>query len=217
MTPEETGERIQSGAVRCKALPPRGTGTALPRAARGQQHSSRAQAAGSRRGSPPCGPRAHAPRLSAALSLRAGAWYFYPYGLRTLYPAVVSWWAAKGSGRQHEVWESRDSSPHFQVRNFGSGRRSLPQPVVVVSTRTPDTQLKRCCPSWNTASPPSLCHSECTYLGAVCLTMTQNCPRVSCHPERHREQKEKESDKSSCLLCSFQHNFTDNLLSTFYE
>lgn len=47
--------------------------------------------------------------------LTYGAWYFYPYGLRTLYPAVVSWWAAKGSGRQHEVWESRDSSPHFQA------------------------------------------------------------------------------------------------------
>ncbi|XP_006914788.1 SUN domain-containing protein 2 [Pteropus alecto] len=48
-------------------------------------------------------------------SLTYGAWYFYPYGLQTFYPAVVSWWAAKGSGRQHEAWESRDSSPHFQA------------------------------------------------------------------------------------------------------
>ncbi|XP_036108315.1 SUN domain-containing protein 2 isoform X4 [Molossus molossus] len=47
--------------------------------------------------------------------LTYGAWYFYPYGLQTLHPAVVSWWAARGSGQQHEVWESRDSSPHLQA------------------------------------------------------------------------------------------------------
>lgn len=94
--------------------------------------------------SPPSRPRAHIPRLSATLSPCAGAWYFYPYGLQTFYPAVVSWWAARGSGRQH-VWESRDSSPHFQVRHFGSGRRSLPQPVFAVSssTRTPVTHSQR--------------------------------------------------------------------------
>ncbi|XP_045408802.1 SUN domain-containing protein 2 isoform X2 [Lemur catta] len=46
--------------------------------------------------------------------LTYGAWYFYPYGLQTLHPAVVSWWAAKDSRRQHEGWDSRDS-PHFQA------------------------------------------------------------------------------------------------------
>uniref|UniRef100_A0A8B9WA96 Sad1 and UNC84 domain containing 2 n=1 Tax=Bos mutus grunniens TaxID=30521 RepID=A0A8B9WA96_BOSMU len=47
--------------------------------------------------------------------LTYGAWYFYPFGLQTLHPAVVSWWASKGSIGQREVWESRDSSPHFQA------------------------------------------------------------------------------------------------------
>nr|XP_003419806.1 SUN domain-containing protein 2 [Loxodonta africana] len=47
--------------------------------------------------------------------LTYGAWYFYPYGLQTFQPAVVSWWAAKGHSRQHEVWEPRDSSSHFQA------------------------------------------------------------------------------------------------------
>nr|XP_055184751.1 SUN domain-containing protein 2 isoform X4 [Nyctereutes procyonoides] len=46
--------------------------------------------------------------------LTYGAWYFYPYGLQTFHPALVSWWAAKGSSRQHDVWESRDAS-HFQT------------------------------------------------------------------------------------------------------
>nr|XP_012597196.1 SUN domain-containing protein 2 [Microcebus murinus] len=46
--------------------------------------------------------------------LTYGAWYFYPYGLQTLHPAVVSWWAAKDSRRQHEGWGSRDS-PHLQA------------------------------------------------------------------------------------------------------
>ncbi|XP_054438367.1 SUN domain-containing protein 2 isoform X2 [Pteronotus mesoamericanus] len=47
--------------------------------------------------------------------LTYGAWYFYPYGLHTLHPAVVSWWAARGGGRQQEVWASRDSSSHAQA------------------------------------------------------------------------------------------------------
>ncbi|XP_032122556.1 SUN domain-containing protein 2 [Sapajus apella] len=47
--------------------------------------------------------------------LTYGAWYFYPYGLQTFHPALVSWWAAKDSRREHEGWESRDSSPHFQA------------------------------------------------------------------------------------------------------
>ncbi|XP_055109245.2 SUN domain-containing protein 2 isoform X5 [Symphalangus syndactylus] len=47
--------------------------------------------------------------------LTYGAWYFYPYGLQTFHPALVSWWAAKDSRRQDEGWESRDSSPHFQA------------------------------------------------------------------------------------------------------
>jgi len=46
--------------------------------------------------------------------LTYGAWYFYPYGLQTFHPAVVSWWAAKSSGRQQDVCESRDLS-HFQA------------------------------------------------------------------------------------------------------
>ncbi|XP_054575514.1 SUN domain-containing protein 2 isoform X2 [Eptesicus fuscus] len=47
--------------------------------------------------------------------LTYGAWNFYPYGLHTVHPTLVSWWAARGSGQQHEVWEPRDSSPHFQA------------------------------------------------------------------------------------------------------
>uniref|UniRef100_A0A8C3X199 Sad1 and UNC84 domain containing 2 n=1 Tax=Catagonus wagneri TaxID=51154 RepID=A0A8C3X199_9CETA len=47
--------------------------------------------------------------------LTYGAWHFYPYGLRMFHPALVSWWASKGSSGQHEVWGSRDSSPHFQA------------------------------------------------------------------------------------------------------
>ncbi|XP_030104362.1 SUN domain-containing protein 2 isoform X1 [Mus musculus] len=47
--------------------------------------------------------------------LTYGAWHFYPLGLQTLQPAVVSWWAAKESRKQPEVWESRDASQHFQA------------------------------------------------------------------------------------------------------
>ncbi|XP_008531847.1 SUN domain-containing protein 2 isoform X3 [Equus przewalskii] len=47
--------------------------------------------------------------------LTYGAWYFYPYWLQTFHPAVVSWWAGKGNSQQHEVWESRESSPQFQA------------------------------------------------------------------------------------------------------
>ncbi|EHB02208.1 unc-84-like protein B [Heterocephalus glaber] len=46
--------------------------------------------------------------------LTYGAWYFYPFGLQTSHPAVVSWWAARDSRRQPEVWDSRDTTPHFQ-------------------------------------------------------------------------------------------------------
>ncbi|XP_074127849.1 SUN domain-containing protein 2 [Sminthopsis crassicaudata] len=48
-------------------------------------------------------------------SLAYGAWYFYPYGLQTFHPAMFSWWAAKGSSRREEVWESVDSTPYFQT------------------------------------------------------------------------------------------------------
>uniref|UniRef100_A0A8C5KJL6 Sad1 and UNC84 domain containing 2 n=1 Tax=Jaculus jaculus TaxID=51337 RepID=A0A8C5KJL6_JACJA len=47
--------------------------------------------------------------------LTYGAWYFFPFGLQTFHPAVVSWWALKEDRRQPEVWESRDTSPHFQA------------------------------------------------------------------------------------------------------
>ncbi|KAM6161942.1 SUN domain-containing protein 2 [Erethizon dorsatum] len=47
--------------------------------------------------------------------LTYGAWYFYPFGLQTLHPAVISWWAARDSSKQPEVWDSRDSAPHFQA------------------------------------------------------------------------------------------------------
>lgn len=46
--------------------------------------------------------------------LTYGAWYFYPYGLQTFHPAIVSWWEAKDASRQQGVWASRDS-PHFQA------------------------------------------------------------------------------------------------------
>lgn len=48
-------------------------------------------------------------------SLAYGAWYFYPYGLQTFHPAVLSWWAAKGSSRREEVWESGEATPYFQA------------------------------------------------------------------------------------------------------
>ncbi|XP_036615235.1 SUN domain-containing protein 2 isoform X2 [Trichosurus vulpecula] len=48
-------------------------------------------------------------------SLAYGAWYFYPYGLQTFHPAMLSWWAAKGSSRREEVWESGESTPYFQA------------------------------------------------------------------------------------------------------
>ncbi|XP_023574719.1 SUN domain-containing protein 2 isoform X1 [Octodon degus] len=47
--------------------------------------------------------------------LTYGAWYFYPFGLQTLHPAVVSWWTARDSRKQPELWDSRDSAPHFQA------------------------------------------------------------------------------------------------------
>lgn len=47
--------------------------------------------------------------------LTYGAWYFYPFGLQSIHPAVVSWWAARDGRRQQEVWESRDAAPHFQA------------------------------------------------------------------------------------------------------
>ncbi|XP_006242109.1 SUN domain-containing protein 2 isoform X1 [Rattus norvegicus] len=37
------------------------------------------------------------------------------YGLQTLQPAVASWWAAKESRRQPEVWDTRDASSHLQA------------------------------------------------------------------------------------------------------
>ncbi|XP_044085343.1 SUN domain-containing protein 2 isoform X1 [Neovison vison] len=52
--------------------------------------------------------------LLLTTGLTYGAWYFYPYGLQTFHPALVSWWASKSSGRQQDVWEPRDSS-HFQA------------------------------------------------------------------------------------------------------
>lgn len=47
--------------------------------------------------------------------LTYGAWYFYPFGLQSIHPAVVSWWAARDGRSQQEVWESRDAAPHFQA------------------------------------------------------------------------------------------------------
>ncbi|XP_077024945.1 SUN domain-containing protein 2 [Tamandua tetradactyla] len=47
--------------------------------------------------------------------LAYGAWYLYLHGLQTFHPAVLSWWAAKGSSRQNEVWEPRNAAPHFQA------------------------------------------------------------------------------------------------------
>lgn len=55
----------------------------------------------------------------SSLSWYPGAWYFYPYGLQTVHPAVVSWWAAKDSRRQQEVWEPRDTAAHSQVGVWG--------------------------------------------------------------------------------------------------
>ncbi|XP_008703773.1 SUN domain-containing protein 2 isoform X1 [Ursus maritimus] len=58
-------------------------------------------------------------------SLTYGAWYFYPYGLQTLQPAVVSWWAAKSSSGRQDVWESRDSSPFQAEQRIMSQVHSL--------------------------------------------------------------------------------------------
>ncbi|XP_045635400.1 SUN domain-containing protein 2 isoform X2 [Ursus americanus] len=57
--------------------------------------------------------------------LTYGAWYFYPYGLQTLQPAVVSWWAAKSSSGRQDVWESRDSSPFQAEQRIMSRVHSL--------------------------------------------------------------------------------------------
>ncbi|XP_072506737.1 SUN domain-containing protein 2-like [Notamacropus eugenii] len=35
--------------------------------------------------------------------------------LRTFHPAMLSWWAAKGSNRREEVWEAGESTPYFQA------------------------------------------------------------------------------------------------------
>nr|XP_020836093.1 SUN domain-containing protein 2-like [Phascolarctos cinereus] len=53
------------------------------------------------------------------LSCLKCAWYFYPYGLQTLPPAVLSWWAAKGSGRTEDRWESGQSPSYFQELESG--------------------------------------------------------------------------------------------------
>ncbi|XP_070267243.1 SUN domain-containing protein 2 isoform X2 [Myotis yumanensis] len=47
--------------------------------------------------------------------LTYGAWNFYPYGLHTVHPTLVSWWAAKGSSQQREVWEPRDSQAEQRI------------------------------------------------------------------------------------------------------
>ncbi|XP_034499779.1 SUN domain-containing protein 2 isoform X2 [Ailuropoda melanoleuca] len=57
--------------------------------------------------------------------LTYGAWYFYPYGLQTLQPAVVSWWAAKSSSGRQDMWESRDSSPFQAEQHIMSRVHSL--------------------------------------------------------------------------------------------
>ncbi|XP_012590577.1 PREDICTED: SUN domain-containing protein 2 [Condylura cristata] len=47
--------------------------------------------------------------------LTYGAWYFYPFGLQSLHPAVLAWWASKGSAGPQGVWEARDPSPQLQA------------------------------------------------------------------------------------------------------
>nr|XP_020836081.1 SUN domain-containing protein 2-like [Phascolarctos cinereus] len=48
-----------------------------------------------------------------------GAWYFYPSGLRTFHPAMLSWLAAKGSSRRQDVCESGEFTPDFQELESG--------------------------------------------------------------------------------------------------
>ncbi|XP_074083055.1 SUN domain-containing protein 2 isoform X2 [Macrotis lagotis] len=48
-------------------------------------------------------------------SLAYGAWYFYPYGLQTFHPAVLSFGASKDSNRREEVWESGETAPYVQI------------------------------------------------------------------------------------------------------
>ncbi|XP_027699304.1 SUN domain-containing protein 2-like, partial [Vombatus ursinus] len=47
-------------------------------------------------------------------SLAYGAWCFYPYGLQTFHPAMLSWWAARGSSRREDRWEPAQSPSYFQ-------------------------------------------------------------------------------------------------------
>ncbi|XP_028935021.1 SUN domain-containing protein 2 isoform X2 [Ornithorhynchus anatinus] len=50
-------------------------------------------------------------------SLAYGAWYFYPYGLQTLYPAVLSWWAGRASvdsSKRDVMWESGRPTARIQ-------------------------------------------------------------------------------------------------------
>lgn len=135
---------------------------------------------------------------------------------------MVSWWASKGSSGQREVWESRDSSPHFQVSVLGSQHRPHPptahcRPAFAIAflALTPHTLL----------AEKMLPVSRDTFLSLLfvvqgvgskfCLhlNVTQTCPKVSFYP-KHRKQKEK---KSNCLLSSFLIQYHKYLLSTFYE
>lgn len=90
-------------------------------------------------------------KILSTLSMCLGAWHFYPVGLQTLQPAVASWWAAKDSRRQPEVWESRDASLQFQVSQGGfASWRSHTQLIQSQKTTTP---FLGCCGHGGANSP----------------------------------------------------------------
>ncbi|XP_038612648.1 SUN domain-containing protein 2 [Tachyglossus aculeatus] len=53
--------------------------------------------------------------------LAYGAWYLYPYGLQTLRPVVLSWWAGRASvdsSKRDMMWESGHSAAHIQDKQL---------------------------------------------------------------------------------------------------
>nr|XP_020845604.1 SUN domain-containing protein 2-like [Phascolarctos cinereus] len=60
--------------------------------------------------------------LLLVASLAHGACYFYPSGLHNIHPAMLSWWAAKGSSRREDMWESGEFTPYLQPNVYpGNG------------------------------------------------------------------------------------------------
>lgn len=135
--------------------------------------------------------------------LCTGAWYFYPYGLHTFQPAMVSWWAAKGGPRQHDVWESGDS-PHFQVSLVGSRVLTLPVCAVGFSGLTPYLGGVL---AGGLPCPCSLLFGggRARTGGRVCLCSdgTPDRPKVRCHLKHKQTNKKPRRKRNWANHCVF--------------